>query len=73
MSSAGAKKNDDVGPYFRDRATHYRMMAAKASSSRLDALYRELADAFDRDAEIMEKHDDGYEAPISKRAITNRR
>jgi hypothetical protein len=57
MSAPAQKRNDDVGPYFRDRATHYRMMGAEASSSRLAALYRELADAFEKDAEIMERHD----------------
>jgi hypothetical protein len=60
MSSAGAKRNDDdVGAYFRDRAMHYRMMAAEASVPRLAALCRELADAFDNDAEIRERRNDG--------------
>jgi hypothetical protein len=60
MSGAGAKRNDDdVGAYFRDRAMHYRMMAAKASIPRLAALCRELANAFDKDAEIRERRDNG--------------
>jgi hypothetical protein len=60
MPNAGAKSNDDdVGPYFRDRAMHYRMLAAEARVPRLAALYRELADAFDKDATIKERRDDG--------------
>jgi hypothetical protein len=59
MSNAGAKSNDDVGAYFRDRAMHYRQMAAEASVPRLAALYRELAAAFDKDVEVREKRDNG--------------
>jgi hypothetical protein len=60
MSDASAKSNDDdLGAYFRDRAMHYRMMAAETSIPRMAALHLELADAFDKDAEIRERHDDG--------------
>jgi hypothetical protein len=38
---------------------HYRMLAAEARVPRLAALYRELADAFDKDATIKERRDDG--------------
>jgi hypothetical protein len=43
--------NTDAAAYYRSRAMRYRLLADQAGDTKLAALYRELASAFEREAD----------------------
>jgi hypothetical protein len=66
MNRAIRGRHEPTAEYLRDRAAHYRALAAQASSPAAAADYRHIADLLAREASVAQSARETAERPIKR-------